>query len=397
MKQLFATAPFAGFGPDVLGLGTPPEGQQVEADTVLRLRKGVKAVCPQRPGVYGMVDTHGEVIYIGKAKRLRTRLLSYFRANDEQDKTRRILRRTAVIVWEYVPTEFGALLRELALIRRWRPRYNVAGQPSNTKRMFVCIGRAPAPYVFLTAEPARSCQSYFGPVLMGQRTRLAVRLINDHYRLRDCTQQQKMHFADQGQLFPSVLAAGCLRYEIGTCLGPCAAACTKQDYAAQVRQVREFLRRGDPKYTESLLAQMQQAASAFDFEQAAQVRDKLKSLEWLRQELDRLEQSQRELTLIYPAQTLGEPEVWYLIRKGKVIAARPRPTDAAARETLREEIATVFAPALTKSHGTPSPADLDHIWLVSSWFRRHGQERAKGLAPEEALTYLNTQDVGRDE
>lgn len=384
MKQLFATTAFTGFGPDALALHRQPEGQQVQADTIQRLRKGIKAVCPQRPGVYGMVDVHGEVIYIGKAKRLRTRLLSYFRPNDEQDKTRRILRRTAVIAWEYVPTEFGALLRELELIRRWRPRFNVLGQPSSRKRMFLCIGRAPAPYVFLTAEPALSCQAYFGPVLMNQRTKLAVRLLNDHYRLRDCTQQQKMTFADQGQLFPTVMAAGCLRYEIGTCTGPCAAACTKQDYAHQVRQARDFLRQGDLVYIEKLTQEMHRAAMALDYERAAQYRDKLNCLEWLRQELVRLDTAQRELTLIYAVQMKDEPEVWYLIRKGKVIAVRLLPQDAAGRVTLRDEISQAYAPGLTRASGTPSPSDLDHIWLVASWFRRYPAERAKAMTPKAA-------------
>jgi excinuclease ABC subunit C len=388
MRQLFATAPFTGFGPDPFALTAQPQGQQVQAETVARLRKGIKAVCPSRPGVYGMVDPHGEVIYIGKAKRLRTRLLSYFRANDEQDKTRRILRRTAIIAWEYVPTEFGALLRELALIRRWRPRFNVLGQPSNRKRTFVCIGRPPAPYVFLTTEPARSCQAYFGPVLMNRYTKQAVRLLNDRYRLRDCTQQQKMHFADQGQLFPLVMAAGCLRHEIGTCIGPCAAACTKEEYTAQVRLARQFLRQGDPEYLQQLTAQMQQAATVLDYERAAQLRDNLHCLEWLRQELERLEQAQQELTFLYPVQAEGDTEIWYFIRQGKVVAARVVPTDPAIRRELAEEITQTFAAPLLRADRTPSPSDLDHIWLVASWFRRHPVERVNVLPPGEAIALL---------
>src|SRR5262245_66178237 len=93
------------------------------------LRAGIRDACPPRPGVYGMVDDAGELIYVGKAKALRARLLSYFRTYSRDPKAGRILHRARAIVWELVPSEFAALLRELELIRRWRPRFNVAGQP----------------------------------------------------------------------------------------------------------------------------------------------------------------------------------------------------------------------------------------------------------------------------
>src|SRR5919205_3113814 len=92
---------------------------------VAGLRALVRAGAEDRPGVYRMLGTEGEVIYVGKSKRVRTRLLSYFRGSYPADKGARIVREAATIEWEYVPSEFGALLRELRLIKQLRPRFNV--------------------------------------------------------------------------------------------------------------------------------------------------------------------------------------------------------------------------------------------------------------------------------
>src|SRR5688500_7572808 len=92
------------------------------------LRAQVQAECRDLPGVYRMLGATGLVLYVGKAKRLRTRLLSYFRAarkGGRRDKQARILRHAHALEWEYAPDEFAALLRELRLIKRHRPRFNV--------------------------------------------------------------------------------------------------------------------------------------------------------------------------------------------------------------------------------------------------------------------------------
>jgi excinuclease ABC subunit C len=135
-----------------------------------------------------MVDATGELVYVGKAKCLRARLLSYFRTNSRDPKAGRILEAARQIVWEVGASEFGALLRELELIRRWQPRFNVQGQPARRRRGYVCVGRRPAPYVFFAARPPRTALAVFGPVPAGTTAREAVRRVNDWFRLRDCPQ-----------------------------------------------------------------------------------------------------------------------------------------------------------------------------------------------------------------
>jgi len=167
-----------------------------------------------------MIDAAGELIYVGKAKSLRARLLGYFRPKSRDEKAGKIIKETRRLVWELAGSEFAALLRELELIRRWQPRFNVQGQPRRHRRCYVCIGRRPAAYAFVAATPPSTAAASFGPVPGPRKARESARRLNDWFRLRDCPQKQTMVFADQGELFPLVRAPGCIRHDIGQCLAP---------------------------------------------------------------------------------------------------------------------------------------------------------------------------------
>jgi excinuclease ABC subunit C len=331
-----------------------------------------------------MLDARGELIYVGKAKCLRARLLSYFRPNSRDAKAGRILQRTRVIVWEPAPSEFAALLRELHLIRRWRPRFNVAGQPSRRGRAYVCLGRRPAPYVFLARRPPAGALACFGPVPAGHTAREAVRRVNDWFRLRDCPQAQQMIFADQAELFPVLRAAGCLRHEIGTCLGPCAAACTRAAYADQVREAQAFLEGTNTAPLEALKRDMAAASVALAYERAAALRDKLEALVWLRKQLLRLRRIQGKLTVIYPVAGHDGQDLWYLIRHGRVTVALPALRTAADHRAAAQRIREVLRKDPAGNRFLPA-TELDGVLLVAAWFRRHTAERLRLLDPADVL------------
>ena len=143
MEGLFPCRAFVDFGPNSLGPGSEPAPlESIAAGRSAILRARLREQCPRRPGVYGMLTDKQELIYIGKAKSLRARLLSYFRPKSRDPKAGRILKHTSTIVWEYAASEFAALLRELELIRRWRPRFNVQGQPRYTWPASFALARA---------------------------------------------------------------------------------------------------------------------------------------------------------------------------------------------------------------------------------------------------------------
>jgi excinuclease ABC subunit C len=237
--------------------------------------------------------------------------------------------------------------------------------------------------VFLSSRPAANVLACFGPVPAGQRARGAVRRLNDGFGLRDCPQKQEMAFADQGELFPEPRAASCLRHEIGTCLGPCAAACTRAAYAERVGAARSFLEGRDAALLAALERDMASASAALAFERAAALRDRLEVLRWLHGHLERLRDLRDGQSFVYPTSGSEGGEVWYLIHQGRVAASRPPPSPQTATRTA------ALIEALYRRRLPPGAAlagnEVDGVLLVAAWFRKYPEERGRVLAPEQAL------------
>jgi len=384
LNGLFTYAAFNGFGPDRLRPdGDDPPSEWVSDSKRSTLRARVRQLCPRWPGVYGMLDSRDRLIYVGKAKLLRNRLLSYFRRGSRDEKAGRIIARARTVIWEQAPSEFHALIRELELIRRWQPGYNVIGIPGFQRYIYVAIGRQSAPYAFFTRQPTGKELALFGPLKGAVRVRDAVRRVNDLFKLRDCTQRQTMQFADQGELFPILRTAGCLRHDLGTCLGPCAAFTTRSNYGRHVRQARQFLEGRDLTSVKRLEAEMTAAAEKMQFEKAAALRDKLAPLLWLRDRLDWLDRARLTHSFIYPVTGPDGNALWYLIRRGRVIRSLPAPGDESSRQTASSIIEQTYDRRATAAD-VPALDQVDHILLVSAWFRKFPIEREATMTPTEA-------------
>ena len=389
MKGLIQPPPFPGFGPNRLDTGNKsPDIQRVEGQGPKYLAREVRGACPRVPGVYGMLDRDGELIYVGKAKSLRIRLLSYFRVKSRDPKAGRIIRRSRSILWEECSSEFGALLRELELIRRWRPRLNVQGVHGRRQPKYLCVGRPKAPGVFLSEIPPADTQACFGPLRGGYRVIEAVRQLNDLFKLRDCPQHQEMLFAERTEIPRLDLRPGCIRYEIGTCLGPCVAACTRTDYSAQVRNAMAFMAGADLSPLDSLRVQMADASNAFAFEQAARLRDKIESLSWLRLRLDWLQNARKQQSFVYRVKCGVQKEAWYIIRSGHVMSAIELPLDKPGTAAAQQNLDQVFNTSTVVGAEVPS-AEMDNVLLVAAWFRRYPDELKNTFTPEEALAILD--------
>ena len=382
------------FGPNPFA----PPGPAAELRRVAGRRKGelkaqLKASCPRTPGVYGMVDGAGRLVYVGKSKTLRARLFSYFGKSARGEKGEKILRDARTLVWEETGGEFAALLRELQLIRTWRPKWNVKDQPRGRRPRYLCVGRGPARCLFVTTNPPKHAVT-FGPVHGRGRLTRAVEALNEHFGLRDCTAGTRMHFADQTELFPAPRRPGCLRLEIGTCLGPCAAGCTRRQYADRVRAALRFLRgeeptrRDGPPPSVRLAERMAAAAADRRFETAAKLRDRLAAVEWLDAKLADLRDARERFHFVYPAAECtdgGVPrEVWYVIEAGQVVAALHSPrADGRRRGPARRLLETWvndgrLHPA---GHHPPHPT----VNLTSHWFRTREGELDRVLSPADAL------------
>jgi excinuclease ABC subunit C len=383
---LFAAEPFAGFGPSRFRPADEvPVGHRVRGRSQARLGRDMKTHAPKLPGVYGMLDARGKLIYVGKAKSLRARLLSYFRANSRDPKAGRILDHTRTLLWEETNDEFAALLRELELIRRHRPRFNVLGQPGPRRYVYLCLGKSPAPYAYLARDPTGKEVARYGPLVGRDRAADAVRRLNDWFKLRDCPSTVPMVFADQPELFPDGdRSAKCLRHDIANCLGPCAGLCTRKEYAASVRAAKAFLDGRDRTLLKELTRRMTAASAELRFEQATALRDRLVLLSWLDDRLRFLRTARQGGSFVYPLTGPAGGTVWYLIHRGEVWAALRQPACPTTRATAAEAIEQVFA-----EPGGEGVTDhtVDSVLLVTGWFKKYAAEKARLMTKAGALAF----------
>jgi excinuclease ABC subunit C len=352
----------------------PPTGDAQLAE----MRAHVRAHAEDRPGVYRMLSPDGEIVYVGKSKRIRTRLLSYFRCAFPEEKGARIVREAGRIEWDYTPSEFAALLEELRLIKRFRPRLNVAMKRDARHFAFIKLTSGIAPKLLVVrGAGANDAQIYYGPFQGAQRVGEAVRELNDALGLRDCRLDQPMHYADQPELFRiSPRTPGCIRYEIRKCLGPCVGGCSAQQYDDRVRLARAFLDGADDGPMDALRAEMQAASDEMAFERAAMLRDKLQRLESLREQFLRFRFAVETLSFVYPVPGhQGEDRV-YLIRRGRVRGEFPRPRSEQDRTRLLDMVEDAFGSVERESTQVPSH-EIDELLLLSSWFRRFPAELAR--------------------
>jgi len=373
VQSLFQSDPFLGFGPSRFRPADDPFlGHQIRGRSQAKLKLGVREHAPKWPGVYAMLDPRGRVIYVGKAKNLRCRLLSYLPPRKPCPQAGKILRHTRTLVWEQAADEFAALLRELELIRRFRPRFNVLGQPGLRRYVYLCVGKSPAPHVYIAAEPNKKDLAAFGPLIGRARVYEAARRLNDFYQLRDCPSRVPFSFADQPELFGEEKAPRCLRHDIGNCLGPCAALCSRTGYGEKVRAVKAFLEGKNRGPLAVLTERMLAAAVALRFEQASAIRDRLQDLTWLEERLTFLRSARRGKSGIYSLTGADGRAVWYLIHRGEVGAAVREPHDLDSRSKVQE----IFDAVFDTERGPVTDRTVDSVLLVSAWFRKYGAEKA---------------------
>ena len=329
----------------------------------------VRALAENRPGVYRMLDSTGRVLYVGKAKRLRTRLLTYFRAQHPGDKAARILYAASEIHWDYVPSEFAAYLGELRQIRRLRPYFNHKG--NRTRRsVLIKVAGGPAPRVYGGGTIARDDVRCYGPFQSMQRMLEAVRTLNDLLGLRDCPATTPVVFAGQGDLFDQPRQAACIRHELGFCTGPCAGLVSQREYQRRVETAVAFLEGRTIQPIDRVVAAMQQASASAQFEIAVRWREKFEQLEWLLAATSRARTAIDLLTFVYrDPGDFGDDRV-YLLKRGVVRASFPYPATPIEHEAFRTVVAEeVRQPA---SSAGPLPLDaLDEVLLMMSWFRAH--------------------------
>ncbi|TWT93876.1 GIY-YIG nuclease family protein [Stieleria varia] len=382
MDALYDKQPEFGFGINPLN----PHGSRpieiVGARDRETLRNAIVQSCPRVPGVYGMLDRSGSLIYVGKSKSLRSRLLSYFAASNEDEKGGRIIENARAIQWETQPSDFAALLREQQLIRQFTPRWNVQGIPNRQRPVYLCLGRK-VPQFFLAAVPPEECIAVEGPFHGAGRMRAAVDTLNKVFRLRDCSQKQVFRFAEQLQLFEVDYRPGCLRYEVGTCSGPCVAACTRAQYDEQVNAAQSFLDGFNDEPLVAIQDQIDVASANRQYELAGRAHRTLKAVSYVHRKLTMLASARNKYNFIYSVPGYDGCGTWYLIHCGEVAAVAAAPRDANDYKRMKPLLAqwsATLTSSIQRGHG-PFPQTLS---IVASWYRKQKDELGRTFAPEQA-------------
>ncbi|MES1259205.1 MAG: nuclease [Gemmatimonadota bacterium] len=343
------------------------------------LRFRIQRLAEERPGTYRMVDATGRVLYVGKAKALRTRLLTYFRAQYPDDKAARILHAASDITFDYSPSEFAAALAELKLIRKFRPPFNVAMNRSK-RHGFLVLTDETAPRLVATNTPERIRGRIYGPLPSPARTVAAARTLSDLLGLRDCRADMPVHYAEQGELFSEPRRAACPRYDFKTCLGPCAGAIAEWAYRERVEVAADFCEGRELRPIDRIVAEMTTRSEAADFEGALRWREKFESLEWLLAATTRARAALDLLSFVYRDPGAQGDDRVYLIRGGEVRACAPDPVSPLEREMFAAVVKEECARPLVPSHRA-NAEQLHERLLVMSWFRTRPEawRRTTGL------------------
>lgn len=229
--------------------------------------KGIVSSMPEKPGSYQYYDDQGTIIYVGKAKNLKSRVSSYFHTEVDRFKTKVLVSKIHDISYTVVNTEEDALLLENSLIKKYNPRYNVLLKDGKTYPS-ICVTNEPFPRIFKTRTINRRWGTYFGPYSHLGSMYAVLELIKKLCRPRSCRQPMTLEGIREGRY------SVCLEYHIKNCGGPCIGRQSYEEYQKNMAQAREILRGNTRGILRDMRAEMERLAEELRFEEAEAVKQK---------------------------------------------------------------------------------------------------------------------------
>jgi len=223
---------------------------------------------PQNPGIYKYHDKKGVIIYVGKAKNVKKRVVSYFTKQHGNRKTAHLVAQIISITYTVVDTEFDALLLENSLIKEFQPKYNINLKDDKSYPL-IKITNERFPKVYAMRNPVADGSEYFGPYSSVRIMHTVLDLIKQLYPIRDCNLNLSKKNIDEKKF------KVCLSYQIGNCLGPCEALQTETEYDESIKSIKHLLKGNLREVEIHLKSLMNAAAVAMQYEKAQQFKDKL--------------------------------------------------------------------------------------------------------------------------
>ena len=236
-------------------------------DIILKLQ-----TLPEKPGVYQYFDVNDSIIYVGKAKNLKKRVSSYFNKNQENGKTRVLVKQIVDIKYIVVDTELDALLLENSLIKKYQPKYNIQLKDDKTYP-WICIKNEPFPRVFTTRRMIKDGSKYYGPYPSVKVVNTLLSFIKEVYPLRSCALDlSAKKIAEKRHKV-------CLEYHLGNCKGGCVGFEKEAQYDMYIKDIEHILKGNISQVINSLKAIMSDHAANLRFEEAQEVKSKIETIQ----------------------------------------------------------------------------------------------------------------------
>jgi excinuclease ABC subunit C len=320
-----------------------------------------------RPGVYRMMDVGERVLYVGKARNLKKRVGSYFRASGLTTKTMAMVAKIARIEISITHSETEALLLEQSLIKDLKPPYNIQLRDDKSYPYILLTDHAEYPrLMFYRGSKARKGR-YFGPYPSAHATRDTLQLMQKVFKVRQC---QESYFKNRTR--------PCLQYQIERCTAPCVGLISAEDYARDVRYSSLFLQGKNTELTTELGRNMEAASEALEFERAAKIRDQVAMLRRIQEDQVVANQGEDADVLAVAMQNAGVCVHVITVRAGRILGSKnyfPRHRLASTADELLSDF--ISQSYLSEQGGGALPAEL----IVS-----HALDDVEALA--EAMTFV---------
>ena len=267
---------------------------------------------PEKPGVYIMKNSLGEIIYVGKAKILKNRVRSYFQNSKNHSEKVKVMVKN-ISEFEYIVTdsEMEALILECNLIKKYSPRYNIALKDDKFYPFIKITINDDFPRVFVTRKYAKDGAKYFGPYTNATAVYETINLINKIFPIRTC----KLLIKENGDK-----VRPCLNYHIKKCVAPCAGYLKKEEYAEMINDIMDILNGRDKTIVNSLKHKMEEASKNLEFEEAAKFRDKILAIDSIveKQKIFKTMEGDEDFINIYKDEIDSCIQVFFS-RDGKII------------------------------------------------------------------------------
>jgi excinuclease ABC subunit C len=342
--------------------------------------KGILDTLPSKPGCYLMKNGEGTIIYVGKAISMKNRVRSYFHADTSHDnKTRRLVREIAHIEWILVGSELEALILEMNLIKKHRPKYNIRLKDDKRYPYIKIHWQDPFPKVTVTRLMLDDGARYFGPYTSAWAVYQTLDVLRRVFPYLTCdrviTGQDKR---------------ACLYYDIKLCLAPCIGAVNQQQYRQMISDLQEFLNGHSEPIMRRVQQEMEKAAEQMRFEKAAALRDQLKAMQSIveRQKVV-FAADYKDSDVIAMARADNEACVQiFFIRAGKLIGREyfvlEGTEDAADNEVIGEFIKQFYTEAAVIPQQVLLPQEIEEAQIIGQWLRsRRGGEKTEIVVPRK--------------